>query len=251
MLYLGIMMLLVYLLPSFLLQSEYQSRYALPVLPLLAVLAAGSIVAIVRVASRKLRLSPLLRSTITAAVALGAFGSVLQNDIGYLRRIWQQNPGNTWLQMYQSLPVTADATGTTNMSGTGGKVVAVRPGTSLGLACNGSSDPCDAAETARIADLVPDAERFESVAAGMMSLPISRKPRDYVILFRSERVRSVRERRDTAAAIAAISALESAAAGTENLLPHILTAVEAQVTVGEISHALRRVWGEYQESVTV
>lgn len=46
--------------------------------------------------------------------------------------------------------------------------------------------------TDRIADLVPDAERFETVAAGMMSLPISRKPRDYVILFRSERVRSVR-----------------------------------------------------------
>ena len=46
--------------------------------------------------------------------------------------------------------------------------------------------------TDRIADLVPDAERFESTAAGMMSLPISRTPRDYVILFRSERVRSVR-----------------------------------------------------------
>jgi light-regulated signal transduction histidine kinase (bacteriophytochrome) len=46
--------------------------------------------------------------------------------------------------------------------------------------------------TDRIADLVPDTERFESIAAGMMSLPISRTPRDYVILFRSERIRSVR-----------------------------------------------------------
>lgn len=46
--------------------------------------------------------------------------------------------------------------------------------------------------TDRIADLVQDAERYQSVAAGMMSLPISRSPRDYVILFRSERVRSVR-----------------------------------------------------------
>ncbi|QIK96336.1 GAF domain-containing protein [Sphingomonas sp. HDW15A] len=44
--------------------------------------------------------------------------------------------------------------------------------------------------TDRIADLVPDSD-FGSVA-GMMSLPISRTPRDYVILFRSERVRSVR-----------------------------------------------------------
>ncbi|MDQ3716073.1 MAG: ExeM/NucH family extracellular endonuclease [Actinomycetota bacterium] len=51
-------------------------------------------------------------------------------------------------------PPTPDATGTINMSGSAGKVVAVRPGATLGLACNGSSDPCDAAETARIADLV-------------------------------------------------------------------------------------------------
>jgi methylmalonyl-CoA mutase N-terminal domain/subunit len=35
------------------------------------------------------------------------------------------------------------------------------------------------------------------------------------------------------------------------LLPHILRAVEALATVGEISHRLRRVWGEYREAVTV
>jgi len=35
------------------------------------------------------------------------------------------------------------------------------------------------------------------------------------------------------------------------LLPHILDAVENHVTVGEISHRLRRVWGEYREAVTV
>jgi methylmalonyl-CoA mutase N-terminal domain/subunit len=39
--------------------------------------------------------------------------------------------------------------------------------------------------------------------------------------------------------------------GTENLLPRILTCVEAYATVGEISHRLRRVWGEYREAVTV
>jgi len=45
--------------------------------------------------------------------------------------------------------------------------------------------------------------------------------------------------------------LSEAAAGTENLLPKILTCVESEVTVGEISHALRRIWGEYKEAVTV
>ncbi|MFN0141433.1 MAG: methylmalonyl-CoA mutase [Pyrinomonadaceae bacterium] len=66
-----------------------------------------------------------------------------------------------------------------------------------------------------------------------------------------ERLRAVREKRDAEAAVTAIAAVESAARGTENLLPPILTAVESHVTVGEISHALRRVWGEYRESVTV
>ena len=66
-----------------------------------------------------------------------------------------------------------------------------------------------------------------------------------------ERVRAVRERRDALAAEAALVRLEEAARGTENILPRILTCVEAQVTVGEISHRLRRVWGEYQEAVTV
>ena len=61
-----------------------------------------------------------------------------------------------------------------------------------------------------------------------------------------ERTRSVRANRDRAAADAALAALESAAAGTENLVPRIRAGVEADVTLGEISHALRRVWGEHR-----
>ena len=66
-----------------------------------------------------------------------------------------------------------------------------------------------------------------------------------------ERVRAVRERRDSVAAETALVRLEEAARGTENILPRILDCVEAHVTVGEISHRLRRVWGEYREAVTV
>ncbi len=47
---------------------------------------------------------------------------------------------------------TADATGTANMSGTGGKVALVNATT--GLACNGGSTPCSAAQLAQIVDLV-------------------------------------------------------------------------------------------------
>jgi light-regulated signal transduction histidine kinase (bacteriophytochrome) len=46
--------------------------------------------------------------------------------------------------------------------------------------------------TDHIASLVPGAESFASAAAGMLAIPISRSPRDYVVLFRSELVRSVR-----------------------------------------------------------
>jgi methylmalonyl-CoA mutase N-terminal domain/subunit len=61
-----------------------------------------------------------------------------------------------------------------------------------------------------------------------------------------ERTRAVRAARDPVAAAAALDALETAAAGTENVLPRIRDCVEANLTVGEISHALRRAWGEYR-----
>ena len=65
------------------------------------------------------------------------------------------------------------------------------------------------------------------------------------------RVQAVRDRRDAEAAAKALAAIESAAAGTENLLPLILTDVESYVTVGEIRNALRRVCGEYHDSLTI
>lgn len=46
--------------------------------------------------------------------------------------------------------------------------------------------------TDRIADLVPNASDHARNAAGMLAIPISRTPRDYVVLFRGELVRSVR-----------------------------------------------------------
>lgn len=66
-----------------------------------------------------------------------------------------------------------------------------------------------------------------------------------------ERLKAVRAGRDTAAAESSIAALQEAARGTENMLPRILHCVESKVTVGEISHSLRKVWGEYREAVTV
>ena len=65
------------------------------------------------------------------------------------------------------------------------------------------------------------------------------------------RLNALRARRDAAKAKAALAEIERRARGTENLMPAILSAVEAYATLGEISDALRRAFGEYQESVVI
>ena len=65
------------------------------------------------------------------------------------------------------------------------------------------------------------------------------------------RVRALRVRRDAARVGAALEEVERRARGGENLMPAILAAVEAYATVGEISDALRRAFGEYRESVVI
>src|ERR1700723_1914005 len=65
------------------------------------------------------------------------------------------------------------------------------------------------------------------------------------------RLQALRARRDSAKASASIAEIERPARTTENLMAAILIAVEAYATVGEISDALRRAFGEYQESVVI
>jgi methylmalonyl-CoA mutase N-terminal domain/subunit len=65
------------------------------------------------------------------------------------------------------------------------------------------------------------------------------------------RLKALRARRDSARVQSTLAELQRRAATSENLLPAILAAVEAYATVGEISDALRRLFGEYQESVII
>ncbi|WCT74630.1 HWE histidine kinase domain-containing protein [Sphingomonas naphthae] len=46
--------------------------------------------------------------------------------------------------------------------------------------------------TDRIATILPGAEKYADRAAGLIAIPVSRRPRDYVVLFRAERLRAVR-----------------------------------------------------------
>ena len=66
-----------------------------------------------------------------------------------------------------------------------------------------------------------------------------------------ERLISLRARRDAARFNQLSSGVEDTARSDRNLMPAILEAVKAYATVGEISDALRRVFGEYQESVVI
>ncbi|HEY4593656.1 MAG TPA: methylmalonyl-CoA mutase family protein, partial [Thermoanaerobaculia bacterium] len=63
-----------------------------------------------------------------------------------------------------------------------------------------------------------------------------------------ERVRALRERRYPQRAATAVQALTTAAQEDRNLMPAILDCVRARVTLGEISDALRGVYGEYSEA---
>lgn len=58
---------------------------------------------------------------------------------------------------------------------------------------------------------------------------------------------ALRQRRDNERVRAALTELEYSAEGTQNLMPSIIAAVEAYATLGEISDAMRHVFGEQHE----
>ncbi|MBM3450312.1 MAG: methylmalonyl-CoA mutase, partial [Armatimonadetes bacterium] len=66
-----------------------------------------------------------------------------------------------------------------------------------------------------------------------------------------QRVVELRARRDGSAVAEALARFGRAAAGTDNLMPHILEAVRAYATIGEICDVLRASFGVYQPPVTI
>ena len=101
-------------------------------------------------------------------------------------------------------------------------------------------------------------DRLEAIVVGVnrfqtgqeKSIPIQRI--DEALERRQvERLRDLRGRRDASVWQSAIKKVEEAAVSGDNLMPHIIHAVESYCTVGEISNAMRRVFGEYQETVVI
>ena len=66
-----------------------------------------------------------------------------------------------------------------------------------------------------------------------------------------EKLERLRDGRDASAVSAALDAIQQAAATDDNLVPLMLDAVKQSATLGEISDALRQVWGEYRERIVV
>jgi methylmalonyl-CoA mutase N-terminal domain/subunit len=66
-----------------------------------------------------------------------------------------------------------------------------------------------------------------------------------------ERLQRLRARRDPAKVRAALQRVEDTARSDRNLIPAIVDAVKCYATIGEISDALRNVFGEYHESVVI
>lgn len=68
---------------------------------------------------------------------------------------------------------------------------------------------------------------------------------DSIRAVQSEKLASLRARRDAQKAEAAITAIQDAARSGQNLMPPVIAAVEAYCTLGEIADSLRELWGEY------
>ena len=61
----------------------------------------------------------------------------------------------------------------------------------------------------------------------------------------------VKLERDNIEVVSRLKELEEAAAGSQNLMPFILSAVRNYASIGEICNTLRRVFGEYKEHVVI
>ena len=104
--------------------------------------------------------------------------------------------------------------------------------------------PLDPASATAAAGQPTPLAKAEGGSGGIETLRIDPE----IEIRQTERVRRVRASRDQTAWRSAIDAIAAAARGRDNLVPSILAAVEANATVGEISDAMRAVFGEHRES---
>jgi methylmalonyl-CoA mutase, N-terminal domain len=97
-------------------------------------------------------------------------------------------------------------------------------------------------------------EENQAIVVGVNRFILEHEERPHLLRVDAEmgrlqanKVAALRQRRDNLRVQQVLTALEEGAAGDSNLMPLIIDAVEAYATLGEISDAMRRVFGEQGE----
>jgi methylmalonyl-CoA mutase N-terminal domain/subunit len=98
-----------------------------------------------------------------------------------------------------------------------------------------------------------DIEKGDKVIVGQNKYTIKEPPfgkvfsiDDSIRTLQMDKLKALKDSRDAGAVSLALRNLKQAATDGSNLMPFILTAVEAYSTLGEISDVLREVFGEYE-----
>jgi len=97
-----------------------------------------------------------------------------------------------------------------------------------------------------------DIESGEKVIVGVNKFPMEEPPfsdlfavDDSIRVVQTDKINKVKAERNNADVQLHLAALDKAAKEGTNVMPHILSAVEAYATLGEISDTMRNVFGEY------
>jgi methylmalonyl-CoA mutase, N-terminal domain len=97
-------------------------------------------------------------------------------------------------------------------------------------------------------------ERKEKIIVGVNDFRVEGEQRPDTLRIDEEmrtkqirKLQAIKATRDRTKVEAMLKKIQTDAGGQDNLIPTILAAVEAYATIGEISDALRSVWGEYEK----
>ncbi len=98
-----------------------------------------------------------------------------------------------------------------------------------------------------------DIESQEKIIVGVNSFAVEENLNpdllridDSIRILQSEKLKQLKQNRDNVAVQEHLSKLSQQAKDGLNIMPTVIQAVEAEVTLGEISDSLRRIFGEYQ-----
>jgi methylmalonyl-CoA mutase N-terminal domain/subunit len=97
-----------------------------------------------------------------------------------------------------------------------------------------------------------DIESGEKIIVGVNKFTIDEAPTniafkidDSIRQVQIEKINTIKQNRDNTKVVACLDAITTAAKGTDNIMPLVVEAVENKATLGEISNALRLVFGEF------